>query len=568
MSFLNIWFLYFMLPPFFIFAYFILSGKISYEKYFNPAVLEKILIKGDILGKSGRNILFLFAIFCFIFALARPISEPKNIKISQESKNLVIALDISSSMKADDIYPNRLEFTKNRLLKLINELNHTNIGIVAFARDAFLVSPLTSDKSSLEFLLNNLNSDTISRQGTSISNALTQISKMFTKGGVRDVFLISDGGEDNDIQKAIKIAKENRLKVSIMVVGTKKGGIIKTQNGLLKDKNGNIVITKRNDELIALSRASGGVYIKEFGAGNGVELLKNSLQKTKAKSKDIKTQKEWFLAPLILGFLTLLVAFHGLPKRALKTKPLLAAMILAFLMPAPSFGGVFDFFHLKNANEYLQKKEYEKAINEYNKLTPNNQINYNKGNAYYKQNKFKEAIKEYEKVKSEDKVLKTQALFNEANAYNKLGEHEKALELYKKAEKLNPNDEDIKKNKKITKKLIKKKKKQQKKNDKNKNEQQNKQNSENKNEQNKQNQKNQKSKNKDNKNQKNEPKNDDQNKTQKQSNEQNQTIKPIQAKQQKDLEGEKWEAYLKKVAPKTNPIMIGENEGDTDENNW
>lgn len=568
MNFLNPEFLYLMLLPLFVLAYFILSGGASYEKHFSKDVLDKILIKGDKLGTKGRNILFLCAFVFLIFALARPISDQKDIKIDNVSKNLVIAIDISRSMSVDDIYPTRLDFVKNRLKWLIAELPNTNIGLIAFAKDAFLVSPVTSDESSLEFLLDNLSSDIVSRQGTDVANALHQIDKMFPDGRIKDIFIISDGGEAKDVQKAIEEAKKDDLHVSVMVVGTKKGGVIKTNNGLLKDRNGNIVISKRNDSLLALSEATNGVYIKEFGRGGGVNLLAKSLknQKSKDNKKSIKSQKEWFMVPLILGFLLIAIALHGLPKK------LALASFLPFLLIAPSHAGVFDFVHVNRANEAIKNREYQKAIDEYSKIDSNAQIIYNKANAYYKMKKYDEAIKEYKKVKSNDKNLMAKTLFNEGNSYVKKDKLKEALKSYEKAQKLTPNDEDIEKNIQYVRRMMKKRKEQ---NRDNKNKKQNnKQN--NKDKKNSQNSKNKKQNNKDKKSSQNTK---EQNQTQKErkdkqknSNDSNKTGLQNSKKTEKpeDLQGKKWEKILKSIHPRTQPVKLGEekNRGDGDEITW
>lgn len=569
MKFLNPEFIFLMLPPLFFLAYFILRGGTSYERFFSKNVLDKILIKGDKLGTKGRNILFLSAFALFIFALARPISHQSEVEVQNSSKNLVIAIDISRSMLVDDIYPTRLDFVKNRLKWFIHELPNTNIGLIAFAKDAFLVSPVTSDKKSLEFLLDGLSPDIVSRQGTNLENALHQINIMFPKGGVKDLFLISDGGESDDIKKAIKKAKKDSLHVSVMVVGTKKGGTIKTENGLLKDKNGNIVISKRNDSLLSLSEETNGVYIKEFGGGGGVNLLKKSLtsQKTKHDKKTIKTQKEWFMLPLILGFLLILIALHGLPKRAV------FAMLVPLLFVTPSYAGIFDFVSINKANEALKNKEYQKAINEYNKLEQTPQVTYNKANAYYKMKNYDKAQKEYEKVKTDDKNLKSNALFNSGNSYAQQKKYKEALKSYENALKLTPNDEDIKKNIQYVKKKMQKKKKQQ-----NQDKKQNKQKNQDQNQkQNKKDDKNQK--NRDGKNQKKDKKQEREKKEKQNTNDKNQTKQneTKQAKAQKkkmqkpkDLEGEKWEKILKSIHPKTQPVKLGEgkNEGEDDEISW
>ncbi len=576
MKFLNPEFLYFMLPPLAFFAYFILQGGASYEKLFAKEVLDKILIKGDQLGSRGRNILFLLAFIFFIFALARPISNQSEVTIENSSKNLVIAIDISRSMTVDDIYPTRLEFVKNRLKWFINELPNTNIGIIAFAKDAFLVSPVTNDKNALEFLLNALNSDIVSRQGTNITNALRQIDAMFPKKGIKDVLLISDGGESKDIQKAIKEAQKDSLHVNVMVVGTKKGGTIKTKNGLLKDKNGNIVISKRNDNLLKLSEKTKGIYIKEFGEGGGVNLLKKALQSQKNdKNKTIvKTQKEWFMLPLGIGFFLVLIALHGLPRKRFLT------LMLPFLFVIPSHAGIFDFMTLKNADKALKNQEYQKAIDEYNKLEENPQINYNKAGAYYKMKKYDEALKEYEKIETDDKNLKAKTLFNKGNTHVQKKELKKALKSYEEAKKLTPKDEDIDKNIEYVKKLMKKNQQQQKQNQKNnkKKKQNNKKKNDKKNSENQLNSKNDK-KQKDDKNgndkQKgNKEKNQDQQKSDQHSKgkdkQKSEQTKQQKIQKQKDIEGEKWEKILKSMHPRTNPVKLGEmkDEGEEDGITW
>ncbi len=571
MSFVNPIFLYLMLPPLGVLAYFILSGSANYEKYFSKEVLDKILIKGDFLGSRGRNYFLLMAIFAFIIALARPVMNVKEVKISSESKNLVIAIDVSRSMSADDIYPNRLEFVKHKLSFLIDNLKDTNIGIVAFARNAFLVSPITNDKNSLKFLLSNLSSDMVSVQGTDVSNALTQVSKMFVKSGLRDVFLVSDGGESKDIQKAIAEAKKSSLHVSVMVVGSQKGGTIKLENGeLLKDKNLDIVISKRNEKLKALALETSGVYIKEFGSGEGVRLLEKSLKKIKTNDENnIKIAQELFMYPLILGLIFICIALHGFNKKTF-------AFVLPFLFITPSHAGVLDFLHVQNAKGALEKKEYQKAIDEYNKLAPTPKITYNKANAYYKMKKYDEALSEYKKIKTDNKNFKSKILFNKGNSHVQKKEYKDALKEYEKAKKLTPDDKDIDKNIEYVKKKMQEKKKQNQ--DKNQQNKDNKNNQDNKNKQNKDKKKSdQNKKDKQNGSNEKEEKQDKKNSTEKdkqnpKKEDENQT-KTKQSfgdlnKSLDDMESKKWEKILRQMSPRTRPIMMGEAKGAEDEITW
>ncbi|PID48155.1 MAG: hypothetical protein CR967_01320 [Proteobacteria bacterium] len=561
MSFENPVFIYLMLPPLLILAYFVLSRGASYEKYFSQEVLDKILIKGDALGSRGRNFLLLIAFASLIISLARPVTNVKEVNLDLNSKNLVIAIDISRSMLSDDIYPNRLEFVKNRLYYLIEKLSHTNIGIVAFAKNAFLVSPITHDKKSLKFLLKSLSSDVVSVQGTDIANALKQVNKIFVKSGVKDVFLVSDGGESEDIQRAISEAKKHSLHVSVMVVGSREGGSIRLENGeLLKDKNGDIVTTRRNENLRKLAMETNGVYIKEFGSGDGVNLLEKSLKEAKVKAqKSVKMAQELFMYPLIFGFILIFIALHGFNKRAL-------FFVLPFLFVSPSNAGVFDFMHLSKAKDAIEQKDYQGAISEYNKLNPNPQISYNKANAYYKMKKYDEAINEYKKIKTNDKDFKSKVLFNEGNAYVQKQKYKEALKSYEEAKKLNPEDRDIDKNIEYVKKKMQK---QQKQNDKKDDQKQQKDQDENQQEKNAQNKENKQKNQEDTKKKKKdkEKENSQDQSEQNQSQVKNQDFGDLNQSLD-DLEGKKWEKMIKDKAFKTRPVILGERKGNEDGIDW
>lgn len=463
MSFLESDFLYFMLPPFFVLVYFIVKDKNNLRSYFKEDILKKIVILGDKLGNQGRNISLLIALFFMIIALARPISDKREVEIESAKSTLIVALDISRSMLVSDVYPNRLDFAKNRLLWLIDALPNTNIGVVAFAKDAFLVSPATLDGQSLAFFLENLSPDVVSRQGTDITNALMQVSTLFEKNdSARRVLVVSDGGDGKDIQNAIKIAKTNNLQVSVMIVGTNKGGVIKDTQGLLKDMDGNIVISKRDDTMIELSTQTDGVFIQEYGEGKGIKLLKNALfedaKQLEAKKKRVLTKKEWFLVPLLFALVFLFVALHGLPRKKI------AFIFLFYLLTLPFgnlYGGIFDFYHIDKAKKALEKKEYDEALKEYEKLENSSHLAYNKGSIYYKKGEYEKAIKEFRGIKSENQNLSFKTQYNLGNSYAKSKQLEEALKAYENALKLNPTDKDTISNIEYIKKQIEKQQKKQ-----------------------------------------------------------------------------------------------------------
>lgn len=437
-----------LLVPLLVLVYFTATKSSVYERYFSKEVLKTLVVKGDMLGQKGRDMFMTIALVFFIFALSRPISHQKEIQIQRGQNSLLVALDISRSMQVKDVAPERFDFAKKSLIWLSKNLPNTNIGVILFAKDTYLLSPITSDKKSLRFLLDRLDLSMANKHGSDIENMLHEAQKLFGKRDFKNILIFGDGGENIDIKSVLKGVKSGGLSVNVISVGTDEGGVLETKNGVLKDKNGNIFVSKRNDDLEILSKKTGGVYVKELGSGDGVRVFRKSLVKKYDKSKKtIKIKKEWFMIPFSMGIFCIFIAFLGLPKRRF--------FVTVFLLFTPLLhGGAFDFWYIKKANGYIQTKNYKMAIREYEKLKPNANIHFNKANAYYKMGNFSKAIDEYKRVKTDDKNLKANTLYNLANSHVQQKRYKKSLKLYFQALKLTPNDEDIKTNIKIVEKML------------------------------------------------------------------------------------------------------------------
>ena len=151
-------------------------------------VNEKIIVNKDI---SNLKKLFLGLGYIFlVIALARPVTDKKEINTNNNIKKVTLALDISKSMLAEDNYPNRLEFAKNKIGQFIDNFQG-EIAILAFSDSAFLISPYTTDKATLKYLLKNIDTEYITSSGTDFKNLLTTAKKM----GFKDLVVFSDGGE-------------------------------------------------------------------------------------------------------------------------------------------------------------------------------------------------------------------------------------------------------------------------------------------------------------------------------------------------------------------------------------
>ncbi len=309
-----LWLLLFLIP----FIYIIRDHVDNLEKLFSKYVLKKIQIDNKTLSKRARNILLILSLVFIIIALARPQIDKGEIKIKSSFVNVVVALDMSKSMFANDIYPNRFEFAKMKFFTSLDYFKNAKIALIGFSTQTFLISPLTEDFHSLKFLAKNLNLDYLSLKGTDILVTLKAANELF-EDKTKVLLLFTDGGDQKDFSKEIAYAKEHNIVVYIYGIGTDKGGIIKTENGVLKDKNGDIVIVKRNDYIKELALKSGGAYLKYSLVKDDIKILVDAiLKKHKSKKEQesiIKDTKELFYYPLGLAIALLFISLFSLPRK-------------------------------------------------------------------------------------------------------------------------------------------------------------------------------------------------------------------------------------------------------------
>jgi len=178
MSFLHPEFLYYMSIPLLAFFLFILSRKSSQESYFSDTVMEKLRVSANTLTLKTRNWLFLVVAILMLIALSGPIIDEGTIEVKVKSADSLIALDISDSMLAEDVYPNRLKLAKQKALELLKLAPSERIGVIAFAKNSYLVSPLSFDSNAVSFLLRELRTDSITEKGTNFLSMLEVVQKV------------------------------------------------------------------------------------------------------------------------------------------------------------------------------------------------------------------------------------------------------------------------------------------------------------------------------------------------------------------------------------------------------
>ncbi|MEK6658841.1 MAG: VWA domain-containing protein, partial [Campylobacterota bacterium] len=434
-------FLYYMLPPLFILFGFLLTQKESHAHFFSQEVMDKLRVSADTLTLQARNALFLLMGFFMIIALAQPVIKEGKAQVMAKSADIMIAIDISDSMLATDIYPNRLEAAKQKVLALLGGDFNERVGIVAFAKNSYLVSPLSFDKSAVSFLLRQLDTSSITEKGTDFLSVLDVVSKAQESQDKKYLLILSDGGDNSDFKDEIELAKKHNITVFILGTATKKGSPVKLQDGTFIKYNGDIIISKLNEKIAPLATNTGGVYIESTTSLEDIKTMLSEIKsvsdKKELKSQEIQKNRPLFYYPLGVALFILLIATSSLSKK----KSASAASLLISLLFNPSYAqaGVFDFMELKKAKEAYENGKFEESAKLYEKYAKESakpEAYFNAGNAFYKQKKYKEAIESYNKAAFADENAKAKNFSNLGNAYAKEANQDslqKAKEAYEKS---------------------------------------------------------------------------------------------------------------------------------------
>jgi len=403
MSFLHPEFLYYMLPLIFILFGLLLTQKEAHATFFSSEVMQKLRVSSNTLTLKARNALFFLIAVLMTIALAGPVIKDGKIEVTAKSADIMIALDISDSMLAEDVYPNRLKLAKQKALQLLQLAPNERIGVIAFAKNSYLVSPLSFDHEAVAFLLKKLDTNSITEQGTDFMSMLQVVDKSIKKDSKKYLLLLTDGGDKKDFSKEIAFAKEKGIAVFVLGIGTPQGAPIKLENGEFIKQNGKIIVSKLNEKIAELAIKTGGVYIQGVNSDADVKAMLREIErhskKKELKSEQIEKYIPLFYYPLGLALLLLLIATSSMSKRVKVEVPGLFIVGLLLFNSSASHAGLLDFIHLDEAKKAYEQKNYEKSAkiyDEYAKHANHNESYYNAGNALYKAEKYKEAINNYE----------------------------------------------------------------------------------------------------------------------------------------------------------------------------
>ncbi len=276
-----------------------------------------------------KLVLLTLALIPLIVSLARPQFGESKENIKSLGVEMMLLFDVSQSMLAEDVSPSRLSFAKSEMVRLLDKIPGSKVGLVAFAGSAALISPITTDTSALKMFVESITTEAIANQGTEFKKALEQAEAAFQRGGqsespeakVTRVILIVSDGEDQEpgaIEEAEKLANQG-VRIFSVAVGTDKGGSIplRDNNGFLrgykKDSSGQVIITtSKGDALKSLAQAGkGSFYTATFAGGYLDQLVEDidKLEKTEFDSQTTVSYQERYQLFLLIGIIILFIEF-------------------------------------------------------------------------------------------------------------------------------------------------------------------------------------------------------------------------------------------------------------------
>ena len=417
------------------------------------------------------------AVVCLILALARPQWGFDWQETKQRGLDIVVAIDTSKSMLAEDIAPNRLARAKLAALELMQRARSDRLGVVAFAGSAFLQCPLTIDDAAFRQSVEALNVNIIPQGGTAIAEAIETALTAFKEEDNYKVLVLFTDGEDHDsgaLEAAEKAAKAG-MRIFTIGIGTAEGELLRIKDAqggsdYIRDEQGNVVKSHLNELLLQkiAGATEGGFYLPLRGA-KAIDTLYDQglakLPKSQHQEKLVRRYHEqyhWFLAVAIV--LLLVEMLFPERKREPNAKAVALApaaireavtlLLLLLLSPTALRGSPASALREYDAGKYEQAlKEYEQLLK---RKSDDPRLHFNAGASAYQNKQFEEAAKQFNAtLASPDLKLQGAAYYNEGNALYKLGEQnldskkrteawEKALADYQSTAKLNPQDADAK----------------------------------------------------------------------------------------------------------------------------
>ena len=469
-------FLWFIIPLVLLFLWYMIWRKKSFTKFATAHLFTQLAPESATFRHYSKFILVIIAFVFVVIGIANPQMGMRSEKVKRRGIDVMIALDVSNSMLAQDIKPNRLEKAKLFISKFMEKLQNDRIGLIVFAGNAYQQVPLTTDYSTVKMYLPLINTTMVPTQGTAIGEAVNKAMESFNQkeDQYKALVIITDGEDhDSDAEALIKEAADKGIKTFTIGVGEETGAPIPINNDFKRDGNGNIVMTKFDRGMLSNLANIGQGQFYQLAAGNDiVDGLITTLEKIESKEledfqySDYESYFHWIL---LIALFFMVLEFFISERKSLwfekfnlfnesKNTALKKGLSIIFLI-------TFSSFHLfsqttqsvipdiRQGNKLFLSSKYAEAEISYRKALDkdpkNKEAIYNLGTAQYQQQKFEDAIASFKLASekfSDDNLKRAASFHNLGNSFLMNKKPEEAIQAYKNALKINPTDMDTKYN--------------------------------------------------------------------------------------------------------------------------
>ncbi len=378
--------------------------------------------------QSLQQYLRWIALFFLVLAMARPVLVQHKSKETLPAHSIIVALDLSVSMNADDIQPSRAKASRATIKAFLEANLYDQISLIGFTINPLLLSPSTTDHKLIGVALDAMRSEYLLTKGTDLKKLLEKVAAFPDKEKM--LLLFSDGGDEPVDEELVEFAKESNIEVLVVAMATQSGSTISDKNGdVLKDKAGHIVVSKFNSSVGAL-----GKVVPFEGVASTVSNIQTWIEEQKSLEDGVtRESRSYFELFFVPAFLALVFLFLSATRFSLKVVALLA------LLNIPLQAG-----DLHSAYEHYENEEYNATLEELSDIEPKTlESQLALGNTYYKLKKYKKAKSIFKTLKSTNLKIKQQVLYALGNCEAKMAYYEKAKNYYVKALQLGEDNDTL-----------------------------------------------------------------------------------------------------------------------------
>jgi Ca-activated chloride channel family protein len=413
----------------------------AWSKLLSPGIAKYLVESPKQSKQSQWSLAALFALI--IIALSGPSIISDNVPLYREGSARVLIMDMSYSMRARDVKPDRVELAKYKALDLLEQWKDGETALIAYAGDAFVLSPLSSDTNTLANLIPHLKPELMPAHGSALNLAIEQAAELIKQAGYAqgDVVVIGDGLSEQQMQLSLSSLQQHKLRFSMLALGTKDGAPIPLEDGsMLKDQSGSIVIAKLEaDNFLPLCQKTGGICQLISADNSDIEKLSSlrsrDFDSDQPSNQQTQVRKDigFYLLPFIL-----LMLLNSVRRAELL---LVSLCVSIFALPKPALANSVWTNQAQQAQQAFEEERFAEAAELFK--DPNW-----KASALYKAGNYQEAQALFAQDKSAN------GWFNQGNTHTQLGDYQKALEAYDQALELQSDFPAAQHNKKLVEELL------------------------------------------------------------------------------------------------------------------